>query len=303
MQRFLAYVKLARPANIITAIADILLGFAASGLVLPEVSASVFNFDITDPEKLYWLVLATVGLYGGGVVFNDVFDAELDRVERPERPIPSGKASMRGASILGVFLLFLGISSGFLVNNYSGCIAIVIAVLALVYDWKGKHNPLFGPLNMGACRGANLLLGISAVPAMLAELWFLAFIPVLFIAVITMISRGEVHGGSRSILKLAVALYLIVMGAVISLNLLPAFDIYAAIPFLIVFSILVFPALFRAIRQPEGAFIMRAVKAGVISLIALDAAVAAGFAGWFYGLMILLLLPISIILAKTFAVS
>ena len=71
--------RLTRPANIVTAIADILAGVAISG----------FLRDGHDYTPVLWLVLSTVGLYGGGVVFNDVFDAKLDAVERPERPIPS----------------------------------------------------------------------------------------------------------------------------------------------------------------------------------------------------------------------
>ncbi|NEP43227.1 MAG: UbiA family prenyltransferase, partial [Okeania sp. SIO2H7] len=78
-QSWWAYLQLMRPANIITAHADILVGYAASGA--------------TDPYRLGWLLLATTGLYGDGVVFNDVFDAELDAIERPERPIPSDRAS------------------------------------------------------------------------------------------------------------------------------------------------------------------------------------------------------------------
>lgn len=73
-----------RPANIVTSVADILAGIAVSGFLM-EVTLS---FDFIYPMIL--LCIATIGLYGGGVVFNDVFDASLDKVERPERPIPKG---------------------------------------------------------------------------------------------------------------------------------------------------------------------------------------------------------------------
>ncbi|MGB3292783.1 MAG: hypothetical protein WBB01_07355, partial [Phormidesmis sp.] len=75
-----AYLQLMRPANVVTAWADILAGYAAG------LGVGVIAFPST---TLVWLLLATTGLYAGGVVFNDVFDAELDTVERPERPIPS----------------------------------------------------------------------------------------------------------------------------------------------------------------------------------------------------------------------
>ncbi|HXH20326.1 MAG TPA: hypothetical protein VNJ07_14720, partial [Chitinophagales bacterium] len=46
-----------------------------------------------------------------------------------------------------------------------------------------------------------------------------------------------------------------------------------------------------------------AVKAGVLGLILMDAAIAAGFAGWDYSLLIVLLLPLSMAMARAFAVT
>ncbi|MFD2515380.1 UbiA-like protein EboC [Pontibacter locisalis] len=297
-----AYLRLMRPANIVTAIADIMLGFAASGALM-SVSLWENGFEMAHLQTLGWLVLATIGLYGGGVVFNDVFDADLDRVERPERPIPSGKATVTGAALLGGLLLAGGILAAWQVSLISAAIALVVALLALLYDWKGKHHPVFGPVNMGACRGGNLLLGVSAIPAALASLWFIALIPVIYIAAITMVSRGEVHGGNTAALKGAVLMYLIVFAGIISLALLPQFRLLYSIPFLVLFAYIIFPPLFRAMPAREPKRIIKAVKAGILALIVMNASIAAGFAGWQYGLVVLLLLPISIYIARNFAVT
>src|SRR5699024_7457278 len=88
-----AYGELMRPANIVTAFADILAGFAAVG---GAIAVSGWSLS-ADPAGLGWLLLSTFGLYGGGVVLNDVFDADLDATERPERAIPSGRVSRKGA--------------------------------------------------------------------------------------------------------------------------------------------------------------------------------------------------------------
>lgn len=297
-----AYLRLMRPANIVTAVADIMMGFAASG--------ALYSLTLWDngfmPEYLQplgWLVLATIGLYGGGVVFNDVFDADLDKVERPERPIPSGKASIAGASILGALLLVFGILAAWQVSEISAGIALSIALLALLYDWKGKHHKLLGPVNMGACRGGNLLLGVSAIPAMVESLWFIALIPIVYIAAITMVSRGEVHGGNTGALKGALFMYLLVFAGIFSLGMLPQFNLVYSIPFLLLFAYLIFPPLVRAMPAKEPKLIMKAVKAGILSLIVLNASIAAGFAGWQYGLVVLLLLPISLYIARNFSVT
>lgn len=296
LNRLWAYLQLMRPANIVTAWADILIGFAASGAVVH------FN-QVVENQAIAWLLLATTGLYGGGVVFNDVFDAELDAKERPERPIPSGRVSRENATKLGGLLLVIGVVAALQVSLLSGSLAATVAFAALLYDSKSKHEPIFGPINMGICRGGNLLLGVSAVPEMIGERWFLALIPIAYIAAITAISRGEVHGGKTSTGVVALLLIGVVIGGMFALSWLKDYQIIVALPFVILFAGRVLPPFLKAVREPTSEQIRVAVKAGVLSLIVLDATVAAGFASWPYGLLVLSLLPISIKLAQMFAVT
>ena len=302
-ERIIAHLWLMRPANIMTAIADILAGFAASGSVIQFMHVEEGWLNIPDLSSLGWLVLSTIGLYGGGIVFNDVFDAELDKVERPERPIPSGKATKASGSVLGGSLLLIGIVAAAQVSVPSAVIALVVATLAVAYDVFGKHQSWWGPLNMGLCRGGNLLLGVSVVPPAVAELWYLGLIPVIYIAAITMISRGEVHGANRQALQGGVLMYVIVIAAIVVLAVQEPSAIVWVLPFIILFACLIFPPLFRALKNKDPKFVGKAVKAGVLSLIVMDASIAATFAGWQYGLLVLALLPISIFLAKSFAVT
>jgi len=290
-----------RPANIVTSWADVLAGFAASGSImfLNTEGQSVLATLV----PLACLLVATTGLYGGGVVFNDVFDAELDSQERPERPIPSGRASRQGAILLGSLLLLVGVVAAFQVSWLSAILAPSIAVAALLYDAFGKHHPVLGPLNMGLCRGGNLLLGISVVPAMVEEYWFLALIPIVYIAAVTAISRGEVHGTQGNTRIIALLLIGIVIAGLVGLGLLKDYEVLAALPFLALFAGRVLLPLIKAVREPTPNQIRIAVKAGVLSLIVLDATVAAGFSSLFYGLLVLSLLPLSIALAQIFAVT
>ncbi len=283
------YLQLIRPANLVTANADILAGFAAAGQP---------GFG-----RLLWLLLATTGIYGGGIVYNDVFDAELDAAERPERPIPSGRVSLRRASLLGSVLLFIGICAAFLASPISGCIAVLTAACALLYDARTKHHPFLGPLNMGGCRGLNLLLGVSAAPEMLGQRWYLTLIPILYIAAITAISAGEVHGGKRTTGLLALGLLGAVLVAVPALSFTPQFRLLPLLPFLFLLAGRVLPPFWQAYLQPQPCNLRAAVKAGVLSLIVLDAAMAAGYAGLLYGLAVLALTFAAAWLAKLFAVT
>ncbi|MEM6434942.1 MAG: UbiA-like protein EboC [Cyanobacteria bacterium P01_D01_bin.115] len=298
-----AYLQLMRPANILTAWADILVGYAAagSGIVLANLWVGEFSVSILGP--LGWLLLSTSGLYGGGVVFNDVFDAELDQQERPERPLPSGRASLLGATLLGSALLVMGVLAAAQVSLVSAALATAVAIAALIYDAFGKHQHWLGPLNMGLCRGGNWLLGVSILPAMLAERWFIAVIPIIYIAAVTAISQGEVEGGKRKTGIVAIALVLIVLTSILGLTSLASYRWLAALPFATLFAGLVLPAFFRAAQDPSAVTIRKAVKSGVLALIVLDAAIAAGFAGWPFGLLVLALLPISMTLARLFAVT
>lgn len=295
MSKTVAFLRLMRPANIVTSVADVLAGIAISGFF----SAAFSSINLL---PVILLCISTMGLYGGGIVFNDVFDAELDKIERPERSIPSGIVSIKEASILGGTLLIIGVICAMLVNSIAGLFAIAIAVFALIYNKWGKHHKVLGPVNMGLCRGLNLLLGISILTASLGQIWFIAFLPVIYIASITLISHGEVHGGNKNTLYIASVLY----GLVIITILMLAFtqnQLFAAMLILIPFAWLIFKPLLTAINNPIGKNIGKAVKAGVISLILMDAAWAAAFGAIYPALFILLLLPLSLKLARIFAVT
>lgn len=301
MNTLLAYLRLMRPANLLTAVADICLGYAASGMLIK--ASGLFNYTPIDFVNFHWLIFATVGLYGGGVVLNDVFDYQLDCQERPERPLPSGAASLWGASLLGGVLLCGGVWAAYQVSLLSTWIALAVVFLVILYDALAKHHVFFGPLVMGLCRGGNLALGMSIAPASLLTLWFLPIVPVVYIAAITLISRGEVKGGNRSALLTGALMYGVVLLAILGLSFYPRYHLINALPFGLLFSYLIFSAWWRAWQNMEAKNIFKAVKAGVLALIVLDATLAAGFSGWEYGLVVLLLLPISMALGKLFAIT
>ena len=282
-----------RPANIVTSVADVLAGIAISGYFL--------NFE-ADYFPVLLLCISTIGLYGGGIVFNDVFDADLDKIERPERAIPSGAVKLNEAIFLGAFLLITGIVAALILSVLSGIIAFLIAFFALLYNRYSKHHSFLGPLNMGLCRGLNLILGISIIAASLNELYFLGMVPLIYIFSITMISRGEVHGSNRNKLYYGAFLYLTVISIMLYSSWIKG-QVLIALFFIIPFAWMIFKPLFRAIKEPLGKNIGKAVKAGVISLILMDAAWAAVFGSPVAAICIAILLPVSLWLAKRFAVT
>ena len=131
----------------------------------------------------------------------------------------------------------------------------------------------------------------------------LAIIPLVYIAAVTLISRGEVHGASTTTLNLGLALYLLVGAMLVSLQVLANFHLIQALPFILLFLVLTLSTAWTARLRKDPALVMRAVKMGVLALIPLNAALAAGFSGWIIGLLLLLLLPLSLLTARLFAVT
>jgi 4-hydroxybenzoate polyprenyltransferase len=98
---------------------------------------------------------ASVMIYGAGMVYNDVADLELDRKQRPERPLPSGHLPKAFAVALGTALLLGGLAASPCRLHHG-----LIAALVLVYDFLGKRMEWLGALNMGALRALNLSTGL-----------------------------------------------------------------------------------------------------------------------------------------------
>ncbi len=288
-----------RPANLPTAAADVLAGITIAGISMDSFFMTVREVPLFPND--FFLCFSSVALYAGGVVLNDVFDHKTDKIERPERPIPSGLVSVRSASFLGVLLLIAGIGLAFVVNNLSGFIAFVLAMAILLYDAFTKKFSFVGPLNMGVCRGLNLVLGMSI--AGYIDHYIYALIPVVYIFAVTLISRGEVHAGNKKQLLWAGILYAIVVFAVLTILPDKPESLLRAMPFVLLFILLIYRPLIRAYKRNKPENIQKAVMAGVLAIVALDAILASGFFNLWYGLLVIILLPLSRIMARVFAVT
>lgn len=290
------WLQLVRPPNLVTAAADVLAGWAIAG------PANV--------GPLPWLLGASVSLYAGGVVLNDVCDVQLDTRERPERPLPSGEVPVPAAAALAGLLLTAGVGAAWRASQLGGALAAAIAVLAVTYDTWSKPRRLAGPLNMGACRALNLLLGMTAAPSSLEARWPLALLPLAYVGAVTVLSRGEVQGAPRAAPLISFGLMTGVIGAVAALawTVAPARGAaftarMTATSCSLLLAWLVLPPLWRALLSPNARTVRTAVRAGVLSLLVLDACIAGAFGGWVSAVAILALLPLTHSLGRAFAVT
>lgn len=290
-----AFIRIARPANVLTAISDIIAGLAIAQMLTqtPELQWM----------PMLWLVLSTMGLYAGGIVFNDVFDLQHDREHRPERVLPAGKISLLEAVVFGASLFVVGIIAAFLVSPLSGGLALLICVLALSYDKYAKHHAFLGPVNMGLCRSMNLLLGMSISLPTLKQFWMIGLVPLIFIGAITLVGQKETNGNNKKSVLKAILLDVSVVGVFVVLILNNYLNVMASLPFLLFWFGLNFWAKTNALVHNHPKNIQRAVKVGVLSLIPLNAIYVAGFSHWYYAVLLLALLPLSVWISKQYAVT
>ena len=284
-----AYLELLRPPNVVTAIADVLAGYAVAGRA--------------QPRALPWLIAASVCLYAGGVVLNDFFDRGIDAIERPERPIPSGRVSAARAAVLGVVLLVAGIGAAAAASRVSAGVASAIVACVLLYDARAKRHAVAGPICMGVCRGLNLLLGVSVEPAVLGARWPIGLLSVVYIAAVTTVSRGEVHGGRTGIATFALISLGLVLAGLTAVALDSSTGRFWALVLVGVLAYRVLPPYWQVRKDPQPAVIRRAVKAGVLSLVLLDAIIGAAYAGPIYAAIILATGVVAGSLARLFSVT
>lgn len=138
------------------------------------------------------LPVASACLYLGGMALNDYADRHLDAVERPERPIPSGRVTPRGALGVGTALTAAGVAAAGLAGGRRAlAVAVPLAACVWTYDLVAKDHPT-GPFVMAACRGLDVLLG--ATPGHLRSALPAAAGLAAHTLGVTVLSRGEVHG-------------------------------------------------------------------------------------------------------------
>ncbi|HEY7310537.1 MAG TPA: UbiA family prenyltransferase [Gemmataceae bacterium] len=283
-----AYAQLVRLPNLPTALADICLG-ALAAHALPQHGIAFLL-----------LLLASACLYSAGMVWNDYFDREQDRRERPFRPLPSGRISVGQAVRLGVVLLVVGVLLAALAGMTSLWITLCLVGAILAYDGWLKHT-WAGPLAMGACRFLNVLLGVSACGSLL---WprgaHLALVVGLYIVGVTWFARTEARRSNQNALRGAAAVMLASLLLALPLPVFLPVEQQSSFlfPYLLVgLAFFVGVTVVQAISNPAPAHVQAAVKRSLMALILLDAVLATATVG-ILGLAILVLLAPSLYLNR-----
>lgn len=145
------YFRLIRPVNfLITALTVIVGAILVGGAVI-----------VLD-SRTFLAALSAALVAGGGNAINDSFDVEIDKRNRPNRPIPMGEISYNTARRYGILLCLTGIITGMFLTLEMGIIAISVSILLWCYSSTFKKTILTGNIIVSICGGLAFIYGALA---------------------------------------------------------------------------------------------------------------------------------------------
>ncbi|MFE9183923.1 SCO3242 family prenyltransferase [Micromonospora harpali] len=237
------------------------------------------------------LAAASVLLYWAGMAANDWADRGLDAVERPERPIPSGRVSPPAALGVAAGLTAAGVALAAAAGGRrAAAVAVPLAAAVWAYDLAAK-NTAAGPAVMAACRGLDVLLGATggrlsrALPAaatVAAHTW-----------TVTALSRREVGGTDRALPGATLAGTALVAAAAVGPRPAAAPAALAA-GYLARYG----GAQVRVLADGSAGRVRAAVGAGITGLPALQGALTARAGAGLLGLAVAAAAPLGRLLAR-----
>ena len=150
MKTIKGYILLTRPLNCVISFISIFIGGFVTGTVHPL-------------DKLLLAALSGTLIAAAANAVNDVYDLAIDRVNKPERPLPSGMVSPALAHIYAIILFIVGIGLGSFIHWKGFTIAIMTSILLYLYSSHLKRTVLWGNLTVAFVSGLAFVYGGLAV--------------------------------------------------------------------------------------------------------------------------------------------
>lgn len=263
--------SLGRVSNLPTVWTNVLTGVVLAGGAIDDGRA--------------WLLLAALTFfYVAGMYLNDAFDADVDAVERPERPIPAGRVSRRTVFAAGYAMLAVAVGlmtvTGVVGGTapWPGLAGLALAGVIVLYDWHHKDNPL-SPVVMGVTRMlAYICAGVAFVVPPPAPLVVAAVVLLCYLVGLTYVAKQENLGRVRNMWPLAFLVVPCIYGLVLGTEAAWTWIFLAA------FVAWALVALFYLRRRGPGD-IPRAVVGLIAGISLLDAVLIAGAGATGYAMM------------------
>jgi len=147
MAKIEGLIKLIRPLNCTVMSLAVLVGAILAGL-----------------GNLHWIdllfgVITAFMLTGAAMAINDYYDFDIDKINEPNRPIPSGQVSLKASLAITVLMTLIGLSFAFMITLYCLIFAAIAWIIMVAYTTVGKRAGFPGNLLVSACVAAPFLFG------------------------------------------------------------------------------------------------------------------------------------------------
>ena len=153
----LDYIKILRPPN----------AFMVTAIAI----AGIWFADSVSPWWMYVLTAVVAVTYIGiAMIHNDIIDLEIDKINAPQRPIPSNKISIKQATTYAVVLFILGTSAGVFLRLEAIIIMVITLIVSLLYNARLKKTGFIGNLAVGFTATSAFLYG-EAVAIGFTNFW------------------------------------------------------------------------------------------------------------------------------------
>jgi 4-hydroxybenzoate polyprenyltransferase len=249
------YLQIVRITGIFTAFSNVLVGFFVS--------------QQNDLASLVPLLFVSGFLYMAGMVLNDYFDYNVDKKERPYRPLPSGRIPKNVAFLLGFSFLISANVIASLTSTQTMTLSLLMSCLIVGYDLKIKTAKFFGIFFLSIIRFLNVLLGTSLLQINFENA--LIAIPIaVFISGISVLAKTETTATSKTAMTYNIASIIFTVSYVVLI--VGKFE-YLQIIFISVFTIL---SLIPYRIQKNK--IQKIVTFQLLSIVLLDASLLVVFA-------------------------
>ena len=172
LRKVKAYVTLTRPHNLLATVITTLIGWLI-------VFIGVRGNSIINPA---YPILTVMLAAAGGYVINDYFDAEVDAVNKPYRPIPSGAVSRSEALIFSIVLALAAVTLSLKSGPISFTFVILNTALLYAYSYKLKELGFLGNVVVAFEGAASIIYGGLATSEPLGKLELVnqTFLPALY---------------------------------------------------------------------------------------------------------------------------
>ena len=196
LSRISSFVELCRPLNGWIAFLSVWLGaYITDGL--PLVSDQNWLQWLNANQSVWQVAVAAFLALSAGNGLNDFCDVKIDRINKPERPIPSGRVSRRQALIFSLILLGGSVQLGYRVNQTAFLIVVGVVVILVAYAFWLKRTPLIGNLVVGGLTALTFIAG-GVAKGITREVFPLAIFAFLFTTAREIVKDIEDLPGDRA---------------------------------------------------------------------------------------------------------